>query len=154
LVEARYATRIAGTDTTRSFIIEIDGEPAGYIQCYRLVDEPEYLRQLELPLPLHRNAVGTDLFIGEPARRNHGWGVPILRAFHRRIVFGEMRADPAIIAPEPGNARAIKVYERVGFRWFRTVPIEDIEHPENSGDEYVMILSRSMFERHDGQRDE
>ncbi|MGC4189749.1 MAG: GNAT family N-acetyltransferase [Thermomicrobiales bacterium] len=144
-IQARYAARIAGTDTTRGFIIRIDGQDAGYIQCYWLADEPDYARQLALPAPFDAETTGTDLFIGEPRFRNRGWGTPVLVAFHRQIVFGEMNARAAIIAPEPGNHRAMKTYERAGFRWLKTVPVVDENHPENTGDEYVMVQTRAEF---------
>lgn len=142
---ARYADRITGEDTTRAFVIEIDGQKVGYIQCYWIADEPDYARQLALPPMPEPGAVGTDLFIGEEAFRNRGWGTPILRAFHRQIVFGEMQASVAIIAPSPNNRRAIRVYEKVGFRWLKTVSIVDDDHEENSGPEYVMLLTRAEF---------
>ncbi len=34
-VRAKYAPRIAGSDPTKCFIIELDGRPIGFIQCYR-----------------------------------------------------------------------------------------------------------------------
>ena len=137
---AKYRGPVEGTEPTRAFIVTIDGTDAGYIQAYVIDDHPEYARQLELP----GGAVGTDLFLGEPAVRGQGWGVPVLRAFHRRIVFGEMGATLAVIAPSPANARAIRVYEGAGFRWLKTVAIVD-EAPENTGDEYVMTMTASEF---------
>ena len=146
---ARYADRIAGTDTTQSFITEIDGQPVGYIQCYRIADEPgvaaRYARQLGLPPMPEPGAVGTDLLIGEATFRNRGWGAPILRAFHRQIVFGALQASVAVIAPSPENIRAIRTYEKTGFRWLKTVPVVDEGHPENTGLEYVMILTLAEF---------
>lgn len=144
-IQARYAARIAGTDATRSFIIQIDGHDVGYIQCYWLTDEPDYLRQLMLSADLATRTTGTDLFIGEAAWRNRGWGTPVLITFHRQIVFGTMHAHRAIIAPEPANARAITTYERAGFLWLRTVSVVDVEHPENTGEEYVMVQTRAQF---------
>ncbi|MGN6032732.1 MAG: GNAT family N-acetyltransferase [Thermomicrobiales bacterium] len=144
-LQARYAAIIGGTDTTRGFIIRIDGQDAGYIQCYWLADEPDYARQLALPAPFDTGTTGTDLFIGDPAFRNRGWGTPVLVAFHREIVFGAMDARAAVIAPEPGNLRAVKTYERAGFRWLKTVAVVDENHPENTGDEYVMVQTRAEF---------
>lgn len=132
-----YRGPIEGTEPTGCFIIVIDGVEAGMIQAYVIDDHPEYARQLEMPA----RAVGTDVFLGERSLRGKGWGAPVLRAFHRRIVFGEMQASLAVIAPSPDNARAIHVYERAGFRWLKTVAIVD-ERPENTGDEYVMVLNR------------
>lgn len=144
-IQSKYAPRILGTDTTRAFVIEMDSQKVSYIQCYWIADEPDYARQLALPPMPEPGAVGTDLFIGEEAFRNRGWGTPILRAFHRQIVFGEMQASVAIIAPSPDNHRAIRVYEKLGFRWLKTVSIVDDDHEENSGPEYVMLLTRTEF---------
>jgi RimJ/RimL family protein N-acetyltransferase len=137
-ITARFSPVIDGTEPTRAFTILIDDQPVGYIQTYLIGDHPDYQRQIDID----PRAVGTDLFIGAEEYRNRGWGAVVLRAFLDRIVFGEMAADLAIIAPEPANARAIRSYERVGFRWVKTVPVVDEEHPENTGDEYVMALHR------------
>jgi RimJ/RimL family protein N-acetyltransferase len=131
----KYAPRIEGTDPTSGFIIGIDGRDAGYIQCYRIDDHPDYARQIDL----EPGAVGIDLFIGEAAYRNRGYGSAVLRAFLDEIVFGTMAAQTAIIAPEPGNTRAIRSYEKAGFRWIKTVYIHDPDEPDNTGNEYVMI---------------
>ena len=137
---AMYRGPIEGSEPTRCFIISIDARDVGMIQAYAIDDHPDYARQLDLPT----GAVGTDLFLGEATIRGQGWGVPVLRAFHRRIVFGEMDASLAVIAPSPENARAIHVYEGAGFRWLKTVAIVD-ERPENTGDEYVMTMSADEF---------
>ena len=62
------------------------------------------------------------------------------KAFLDRILFGEMAASPAMIAPDPENTRADRCYEQVGFRAIRIVHVVDDEHPENTGDELVMLL--------------
>ncbi|MGB3327737.1 MAG: GNAT family N-acetyltransferase [Thermomicrobiales bacterium] len=144
-IEARYAAIVGGTDSTRGFIIRIDDEDAGYIQTYWLTDEPGYARQLNLSAPYDSGTTGTDLFLGEPAFRNRGWGTPVLVAFHQQVIFGEMDARAAIIAPEPGNMRAVKTYARAGFHWLKTVAVVDENHPENTGDEYVMGQTREAF---------
>ncbi len=133
----KYQPIIDGNEPTRCFVIVVDGRDVGMIQCYVVADHPDYARQIGLPL----GSVGTDLFFGDPGIRGKGWAPPMLAAFHRRIVFGEMDAKLAVIAPEPANLRAIHVYERVGFRWLKTVPIKD-DDPLQSGKEYVMVMTR------------
>ena len=96
---AKYRGPVEGTELTRPFIVTVDEVDAGYIQAYVIDDHPEYARQLDLPA----GAVGTDLFLGDPDLRGQGWGIPVLRAFHRRIVFGEMEATLAVIAPSPAT---------------------------------------------------
>jgi aminoglycoside 6'-N-acetyltransferase len=89
-------------------------------------------------------AVAMDLFIGEPEFRNRGWGTEVLTACLERLVFGEMNAPLAMIAPDPENARAVRSYEKVGFRPVRRVHIED-EDPGNTGWELVMLLDRDKL---------
>lgn len=138
----KYQPLIDGTEPVLAFIILIDGHDAGFIQAYRIEDHPSYAAQIDLP----PGSVATDLFIGEPALRGKGWGVPVLRAFLERVVFGQLHASLAVIAPEPANLRAIHIYERTGFRWLKTVPIVDEHNPLDSGDEYVMVLPASAIE--------
>ncbi|MBA2289167.1 MAG: acetyltransferase [Chloroflexia bacterium] len=144
-LRAEYGDKIRGERRDHSFIIQIDGEDAGYIQCYVIDDHPDYARQIRVD----PGAVGIDLFIGEPSARNRGYGAAVIRAFLEQIVFGKLDATVAIIAPEPGNARAIRAYEKVGFVWQKTVHVVDEESPANTGDEYVMRLTREGFRSRD-----
>jgi aminoglycoside 6'-N-acetyltransferase len=141
-IARKYTPVISGAEPVRGFVIAIDGAPVGFIQAYVLGDHPGYQRQLGVD----PGAVATDLFIGEPGWRDRGWGTAVLGAFLERIVFGEMAAGLAVIAPEPGNARAIRVYARIGFRWEKTVAVVDEDDPAESGDEYVMLLPRRTWE--------
>lgn len=137
---AHYEPMLRGEEPTHGFTIVLAGEAVGYIQAYVIDDHPDYARQIAV----EPGAVGIDLFIGEPSARNRGHGATVLRAFLRDIVFGAMAASVAIIAPSPANTRAIRSYERAGFTWVKTVYIED-EAPGNTGDEYVMRLTRAAF---------
>lgn len=145
-LRAEYGDKIRGERRDHSFIIQIDGEDAGYIQCYLIDDHPDYARQMRVD----PGAVGIDLFIGEPSARNRGYGAVVIRAFLEQIVFGKLDATVAIIAPEPGNARAIRAYEKVGFAWQKTVHIVDEESAANTGDEYMMRQTREEFRFHCG----
>jgi len=132
--------RFAGEPAVRQYTINIGGEPAGYIQVYRLDHSPEYQRQVDVD----PEAVAMDLFIGDPERRNRGWGAEVIRACLDRIIFGEMDAKLAMIAPDPKNARAVRSYEKAGFRQVKTVYVED-ELPGNTGYELIMLLPREEW---------
>lgn len=135
-----YRERFAPEPTTRKFIVEIEDIPAGYLQAYRLSDESEYAAQLGLD----HDAVSIDLFLGEPTYRGAGWGSVVLHAALERIVFGEMNADFACINPDPDNIRAVRSYEKAGFRGDRVVWVQD-DAPENTGYERIMVLARDGF---------
>ncbi len=70
----------------------------------------------------------------------------MLRACLERLVFGEMEAPLAMIAPDPENARAVRSYEKAGFRPLKRVYVTD-DDPGNTGWELVMLLEREEFER-------
>lgn len=141
LTRERLLMKFAPELHVHRLIFSIDDLQAGYLQAYRLSDEPEYMNQLGQI----EDAGAIDLFIGEPVFRNGGWGVHILRAALERIVFGAMGCDLAMIAPDPDNHRAVAAYERAGYTADRTVYIESDE-PGDSGFEQLMFQRREQFE--------
>jgi RimJ/RimL family protein N-acetyltransferase len=137
-VVAKYSPRIMGKEPTRSFIVEADARPVGYIQSYRIADYPDYARQLGVD----DRAAGVDLFVGQAEFVGQGSGSAILREFLRTIVFAHESATECIIGPEIGNHRAIRSYQRVGFRYWKTVQITG-----ERASEYLMRITRREFER-------
>ncbi len=133
-MEHNYGPRIDGVDSTLSFITIIDGHDAGYIQTYLIADYPDYARQVDVA----PGAAGVDLFLGEAAYRNAGWGAPVLRAFLREIIFARLGATSCVIGPDPANRRAIRAYEKAGFRYLKIVHVITDGEEE---DEYVMTIT-------------
>ena len=82
--------------------------PIGYIQSYREGD----------------GAMGIDLFLGEERFVNRGIGTQVLQSFIQQAI---ERHDPPyfVIDPALENARAIRCYEKVGFRRYATVLNEE-----------------------------
>lgn len=148
----RYREMFAGTDPATGYVIIVDEADVGYLQAYEIASEADYARQLDLPDPYRDDAVGIDLYLGAPSFRGAGWGPVVLRAFLRSHVFGPLGgfgsdgAPSAVIGPEPANVRAIRAYERAGFRWFKTVRVE-ADEPGDAGDEHLMGQTRFEFER-------
>lgn len=94
-------------------IVELAGRPIAYLQSYdpHLEDDHPYQDQ-----PF--GTLGLDLTIGDPALVGIGHGSAILRQFVAEL-FAEGAAR-VIIDPDPTNARAIRAYEKSGFRPFGT----------------------------------
>jgi RimJ/RimL family protein N-acetyltransferase len=132
---AKYAPRIAGRVPTRCYIIEYAARPIGYIQDYLISDHPGWARLVEVDEP----AAGVDLLIGDPARRGDGKGTVVLRKFLREVVFARSAAAVCIITPQPANARAIRCYQKVGFRYVRT-----FYDPDGNEWNYLMRISRDQ----------
>lgn len=132
-VVAHYTPRLEGDEPVHSFLIHCDGVPVGFIQTYLIRDFSEY----GLDLPPEEHIAGVDLFIGEPAYLNRGIGSRALRQFLDEIVFGELQSQKCMIDPEPANVRAIRAYERAGFRYVRT-----IQRPHEAKPSYIMRVDR------------
>ena len=94
-------------------IIELDGRPIGYLQSYdpHLEDDHPYQDQ-----PF--GTLGIDLSIGVPDLVGIGHGSAIVRQFVEEL-FAE-GTPRVIIDPDPANLRAIRAYERAGFKAFDT----------------------------------
>lgn len=135
-----YRRQFAPEPTTHKFIILIDAIPVGYLQAYRLSDEPEYAAQLGLD----HDATGLDLLLGDQEFRGKGWGSLVLQRVLDQIVFGKMGSEYACCNPDPKNTRAVAAYQKAGFHGDRVVWIDD-EAPQNQGYERIMIISKEEF---------
>lgn len=94
-------------------IVELDGKPIGYLQSYdpHLEDDHPYRDQ-----PF--GTLGIDLSIGVPDLVGVGHGSAIIRQFVEEL-FAE-GTPRVIIDPDPANLRAIRAYEKAGFKAFDT----------------------------------
>lgn len=110
---------IEGRDTTRPFIFSVEDRPVGYIQYWFVGDHKNASWIADHPwlAELPADAVGVDLSIGEPDKLARGIGSGALRAFAERLIENGHRT--IVIDPDPANARAVRAYEKAGFR---TIP--------------------------------
>ena len=107
---------VEGRDTTRPFVILVDGAPAGYIQVWHIGQHQNaaWIGTHPWLAELPADAVGVDLSLGEPDLLSKGIGSAALAAFVARL-----RAEgheTIVIDPDPANARAVRAYEKAGFR--------------------------------------
>jgi aminoglycoside 6'-N-acetyltransferase len=100
------------------FIVATDHRPFGYLQCYNPEVWPDN------GLGVHpRGTRGIDQFIGEPDMVDRGHGSAFIRSFIDRLLAAG--ASRVITDPDPANARAIRAYEKAGFRRDRLVETPD-----------------------------
>ena len=78
-------------------------KPLGYFQYYFVPD----------------GSIGVDQFIGEEACVNRGIGEKAIRMFVQMII-GQHKPPAIILDPSPDNKRAIRYYEKVGFKHYET----------------------------------
>jgi len=103
-----------GDPTIELFIVTADERPIGYLQCYDPTAEADH--------PFRDQPAGTrgiDQFIGEPDMIERGHGSALTRAFVTNLfAAGTSRV---VTDPDPANDRAIRAYEKAGFRAERLV---------------------------------
>ena len=101
LDEAELVEKARGKPNQGFFVVLHDAEPIGLVQYWEESD-PDY-----------RHA-GIDLFIGAPYQ-DRGLGTDTVRTIARHLVH-DRRHHRLTIDPVAHNARAIRSYEKVGFR--------------------------------------
>lgn len=105
-------------------LVEYGGTPIGYIQFYPI--EPE--TRVEYGYPEDETIYGLDQFIGEPEYWNRGVGTQLVKLMVSYL-FRERGAQRVVLDPETWNLRAIRVYEKCGFRKVKLLP----EHEWHEG---------------------
>lgn len=97
------------------FVILYEDAPIGYIQTYPV-------RVGEWGGLAPSDAIGLDLFIGDPAYVHRGLGPKILTRFLHEIVFASSRIAGCFVDPVAHNRTAIRAFEKAGFRHIKTIP--------------------------------
>ena len=95
--------------STEPLIVELGGRPIAYLQSYdpHLEDDHPYRDQ-----PF--GTLGVDLSIGPPELVGIGHGSALLAQFVEEL-FRE-GTPRVVIDPDPANRRAVRAYEKAGFR--------------------------------------
>ena len=102
-------------------IVEYDQSPIGYIQLYPLTDAEKagygYRRTLRI--------YGIDLFIGVPELWGRGIGTHLVTATVEYL-FGQKGAEKVVVDPRTWNTRAVRCYEKSGFRKVKLLPEHEL----------------------------
>ena len=112
-------------DVTRC-LVEIDGMPIGYLQFYE-VDEAE--RQAYGYDALEEMIYGMDQFIGDPTYWNKGIGTQLVRSVVTYLT-REIGAHRIVMDPQVQNDRAIRCYEKCGFKKVKLLPRHELHEGE------------------------
>jgi len=114
-------------------IIEYQGQPIGYCQMYKL--DKELLNEYEYPLT-NKIVYGIDQFIGEPEYWGKGIGTDFMKLVLQYLT-NEKGAEIVILDPHADNPRAIRCYEKVGFKKIKFLPKHEL-HDGEMVDCYLM----------------
>jgi len=130
-VREHYLPRIRGESVVTPYLAFLDGEPVGYIQAYVAVDVgPEWCGD-----PLDRGVWGIDQFVADEHRLGRGFGTAMILGFVD-LLFADARVTAVQVDPVEDNLRAIRCYEKVGFR-----PAGRVVTPD--GPSLLLLLPRS-----------
>jgi aminoglycoside 6'-N-acetyltransferase-1b/aminoglycoside 6'-N-acetyltransferase-2 len=117
-VAAKYLPRVLREDNVTPWIAMLGATPIGYCQAYVVAGDDFW------PDETDPGARGCDQFLGEDQLLGRGLGTELVRVLAETIF-----RDPAVTKiqtdPAPDNARAIRCYEKAGFRPLRVVHTPD-----------------------------
>lgn len=126
--EARREYLEPGVAPVSVFIVELAGRAVGEIQYWHAYPETENLW-----------SAGIDIFIGERDARDRGVGTEAVRTM-LCYLFEEKRLHRVTNDPEVGDKRAIRCYEKAGFRFDGVLRHNAFEHGEFVDTYFMSIL--------------
>ena len=138
-VRQKYGPRVRGQENVVPCILTFQGTPAGYLQHYT-VEGPG---AEEIGIESTSGVYGIDLFIGVPELWDKGLGTIALSAF-LKYLFDNKGAQRIIIDPRVSNVRAIRCYEKCGFRTIGLLKGREL-HEGEYWDCRLMAVSREDF---------
>lgn len=129
-VEEEYGPLTSAESTTVPYLFLGDGAPIGYIQSYVVMGSGDgWWPDEEDP-----GARGIDQFLADPEQLGRGVGTAMVRAFVQQL-FGDPAVTRVQTDPSPGNRRAVRCYEKAGFR-----AVGEVETPD--GPALFMVRER------------
>jgi aminoglycoside 6'-N-acetyltransferase len=134
--EAAVRDEFFAEDYVERFIVQWSGEWIGYLQFYEVEPESREAYGVDKEEP----AYGMDQFIGDPRLWDRGIGSALVRQTAEYLV-RERGASRVFLDPHVDNGRAVRAYERAGFRKVRVL----LEHEMREGrlrDAWLMQYSR------------
>lgn len=134
-IKEKYSPRILGKESVTTCIIELNEKPIGYVQYYYENDKKD------LGVENYDTPYGIDVFIGETEYQNQGIGTKAIKLL-TKYLFEVKSVDVILIDPQTWNSRAIKCYEKCGFKAIKILEKREL-HEGQYRDNLVMLLVRS-----------
>lgn len=132
-VRVDFVSCLSDDSDTQVFIAHLDGRAIGFIQSYVTARSGDGW----WPNETDPGVRGIDQFLADETALNQGLGTAMVRAF-----VAQLFADPAVTRiqtdPSPANARAIRCYEKSGFRRVGVVVTPD-------GQALLMVCERDTL---------
>lgn len=109
-LEQQYGRAIDGEDPAVLRLGAVEGVPVGFVQWYRLADEPEYAAELGRLLPVPPDAWSLDYLVGSAAYRRRGVGTALVRG-----ALDAIGPAPVIVPVHAENVASAALLRRTGF---------------------------------------
>ena len=120
-LEAKYGSRIDGSEPIYTYVIQFEGIPIGWIQWYRWRDFPEHA----IRLGVDDRSAGIDLAIGEVEMTGRGLGPTVIREFGTNYIFSNSDLDAIVVDPSASNLHSVSAFKKAGFSIASTVQLVD-----------------------------
>jgi aminoglycoside 6'-N-acetyltransferase len=124
-IKEKYAPRVLGSENVVPCLLVFQSAPIGYAQFY--------------PIPEEAGVFGIDQFIGEAGLWNRGLGTHAVSLL-LQYLFRVKGARKVIVDPHVTNARAIRCYEKCGFRKVKLLPRHEL-HEGSLRDSWLMEVA-------------
>jgi aminoglycoside 6'-N-acetyltransferase len=122
-------------------VAELHGKPIAFVQHERW---PRY--ELEaLGMDPGERTYAIDLFIGNPKMWGRGLGSRLVREMADHLI-RQRGAARVTVDPRVDNARAIRAYEKAGFRKVQVLPMHEV-HEGKRRDCWLMVFGRHSRRR-------
>lgn len=128
-----FGPYIADPSSVQPHVALLDGAPLGYIQSYVAMGSGDGWWEQERDPGVR----GIDQFLASAEQLGRGLGTDMVRGFVARL-FGDPAVTRVQTDPSPSNGRAIRCYEKAGFR-----RVGEIETPD--GRALLMHAERASF---------
>jgi aminoglycoside 6'-N-acetyltransferase-1b len=130
-VHEKYLPRLVDESSVVPYFAYLDGTPIGYIQSYVATATSDGWWPDE-----HDPGVrGIDQFLADEQRLRQGLGTRMVTEFVK-VLFRDPSVTKIQADPAPTNARAIRCYEKAGFRRVGTITTPD-------GPAMLMVIDRA-----------
>jgi RimJ/RimL family protein N-acetyltransferase len=129
-VEEEYGAYIDSASSVRPYVALAEEIPIGYIQSYVVMGSGDGW----WPDERDPGARGIDQFLASPELLGRGLGTAMVRAFVQRL-FADPQVTRVQVDPAPENRRAVRCYEKAGFR-----AVGEVDTPD--GRALLMICER------------
>jgi len=143
----KYSPRILAADGMTPCLLILQDEPVGYMQYYAVNDDSKAAYGFDANQ--HATSLyAFDQFMGEPERWNQGLGTRAVTLLVEYL-FRQKKARKIVIDPQARNPRAIRCYEKCGFRKVKLLPENEL-HEGKMEDCWLMEMDnpnhRSEFQ--------